>query len=171
MPSRVEEEEITPANWKIFVDQSTGVIGRDGYDGVELLRRAGDKKGTFYAAEDIVERIYTTQPEALLDAYDSQARGNLAQAIGEFRAVADSKEVSEVYRLEAYYMTGICYLQMNNRANAMAHFGKWPGQNSQYTPEVFRIMAEIHTEQKAFDKARAPTSRSVRCPTSPSSGS
>ncbi len=155
MPDKIDDEPVTVANWKVYVEKSTGVIGRDGYDGVELLKKAGDKKGQFFEADQIVERIFTTQPENLLEAYDNFARGGFNQAIAAYRLVADSAEAPEVYRLEANFNIGICYLQMGNVKAAQAHFAKWPGQNSTYTPEVHRILAEIHTDQKAFDKARA----------------
>lgn len=154
MPDKIEEEPVTIANWKVYVTQSTGVIGRDGYDGVELLKKAGDKKGTFFPADQIVEKIFTTQPDSLLEAYDVFARGNFSQAISAYRSVAESAEAPEVYRLEALFNVGICYLQMGNVKAAQAHYAKWPGQNSTYTPEVHRILAEIHTDQKGFDKAR-----------------
>lgn len=147
--------EITIENWKAFVDESTGVVEREGYDAVWFKKTArGSSKAVRYSIEDVVDIAYTTEPDNLLDGYDFQSTGAWGQAIGAFRAVVGDANVRPVYRVEADFQIGLSYLKGGSYKQALGHFAKWDKGNSKYTPQVYRIVAEILTVYKKFDQAR-----------------
>lgn len=155
LPSEIGENktEVTLENWRRFEQESTGLIDRDGYDGFEFRERAS-KKAEFFPRADVQEFSYTTEPDALAEGLDRIATGSYAQALGAFQAVLQDPEARDVFKLEARYQIGRCYVAVGNVARATAHYAQWPEVNSRYTPEVLRILAEIHTGNNAFGKAR-----------------
>jgi tetratricopeptide (TPR) repeat protein len=157
LPSKVGPEgneiDVTVENWRRFEQESTGLIDRDGYDGIEFRENA-KKKAEFFPRADIVDYSFTTEPDAMLEGIDRMATGNYAQALGAFQEVLQDAEAREAFKVEARFKIGICYVAAGNTAKAISHFSAWPDVNSIYTPHVHRILAEIHTERNAFDKAR-----------------
>ena len=159
MPSKIgdkpNEIEITPDNVELYYDQSTGVIDAEGYDGITCRKTDRAKTTEFFPWSDVVRVYYAPEPESLLTGIDSMATGNWAQAIGDLRACAEDEEVRSVFRHRARYLVGICYLQSGRAKDAIAHFKAWPPINSRYTPEVYRILAELYTELRQYPAARA----------------
>lgn len=153
--SKVDDTEVTKDNAKSFVQESSGVIVADNYDGVTIKRNERSKTGHTYPRDEVVDLIYKDEPADLLDGFDGMEIRAWGQAIRAFQDVYKNQEVPAVHRLEAYYQIGICFASMGNMKRAVAHFQKWPKSKSKYTPEVHRILAEIYTSQKKFDAARA----------------
>jgi len=155
LPSKVEGVEITVDNYKTHLEQSTGVISRVGWDGIGWKDRESQKTEKVYPLDEVIDYVFSTEPQSLLDAYDRQRVGSYPQAIGYFRDVLKDAEARTVYKIEANYQIGICYLQSGNLKSALKHFAAWQDVGkSRYTPEVYRLLAEIYTGQKDYAKAR-----------------
>jgi len=142
------------ANAEAFADQSTGVIVREGYDGIEIKKKAKDKSPVFYSSDRIIKRFFTTEPASLLDGFDQKALGAYPQAIGFFRQVASDGAIQPVHRAEANYQIGWCYLLAGNRNGALAHFARWQPSKSVYTPEAFRLSGVLQIARKKYKSAR-----------------
>ncbi|MHC4547967.1 MAG: tetratricopeptide repeat protein [Planctomycetota bacterium] len=159
--SEINDVKVTPENVELFLEQSKGVIEREGYDGIEFRKTNKARRTTFYPWSAIEKHFYSTEPDALLDGYDQYQLGAFAQAISDFREVTEDPEVRAVFVLEAYYRIGLCYLNTGNVKTAIAHLSRWPPQTanpddrkSVYTPEVKRLLAEIYTSYKQYITAR-----------------
>lgn len=155
LPSKVGDTDVDETNWQRFADQSEGFLDRHGYDGVEFRDRER-KKPEFYPADEVVDLLPTTEPLGMLNGKDQMATGQWTQAFGSFQGVLGDPEARQVFRIEADFRLGQCYLATGRQQNAAAHFAKWQwaSEKSIYTPEVYRILAEIHTARKEYDKAR-----------------
>lgn len=155
LKSKVGGVNIDFTNFKAYLDQSAGVITRDGYDAIWFKK--SDKKSAKevrYDRKDVLSVNYSSEPDALLDGYDLYSTGMWSRAILEFRACSSDNLARPVYRIEANYMIGICYIRAGSRANASRHFARWKASNSIFTPRVYRIMAELLTGAKKFQSAR-----------------
>jgi len=147
--------EVTPDNVELYADQSEGIVEAEGYDGITCRKTEKSRQTEFMPWSSVVRVFYSTEPEDLIDGLSDMATGNYAQAIGALRACAEDPEVREVYRYRAQYLVGICYLQSGRTKDAVAHFKSWPKVNSRYTPEVYRILAELYTDMRQYAPARA----------------
>jgi len=161
MPDKVENEAtgeeiaITPDNVEIYApEKSTGVIVKDGYDVIEIQKRAKSKEEAF-PRSDVVKVVYTTQPASLLDGEDQMALGAWAQAIGLLRDVVEDPEARQVFKDEANFRIGQCFLGARNYKNALSQFNGWASPGSKFTPQVYSIISEIYADQKNFPAARA----------------
>ena len=137
LKSKIGGVAIDFTNYKAYLDQSAGVITRDGYDA--LWFKKTDKKSSKevrYDRKDVISIEYSSEPDALLDGYDLYSTGSWSRAILEFRACSADDTARDVYRTEANYMIGICYLRAGSRGNASKHFARWKVGNSVFKPEV-----------------------------------
>ncbi|MHC4957180.1 MAG: tetratricopeptide repeat protein [Planctomycetota bacterium] len=140
-------------NWQVFADQSTGVIEREGYDGV-WVQKSAKAKPVKYPIGEVVDRQFTTEPPALLDGFDFMSTGAWAQAIRAFRSVASDAGARPVYQGQAKYFIGRCYLAAGSTKQAEKHYAGWDLTNSRYTPEVYQIMGKIKVLRKKYGEAR-----------------
>ena len=152
--SEIDGIEVTWANIDSFVDQSTGIISKFDYDGIEIKKNEKAPKGKFFPWSQIAGHKFSTEPEELLDAYDLQATGNYAAAIREFIRIYQDKEVREVFRNEAYFQACLSYALSGKSKSAAANLAKWPESKSYYTPRAYQIVGNIKTSFKEFDQAR-----------------
>jgi tetratricopeptide (TPR) repeat protein len=153
--SEIDGVKVTVDNVRGFIQESDGVIATDDYDGVGFKRNERATKIQTFPRDQVVGILYKEEPAALLDGFDAMQTGAWAQAISAFRDAYENQELRAVFRFEAYFQIGICYVSTNNFTRAIEHFQKWPTSKSKYTPEAYRILAEIFTAKKNFDAARA----------------
>jgi len=154
LENRINDVEITQYNAIGFLEESTGFIDREGYDGIEIKKRERDSKGTVIPWANVKDRIYSAPPEALLTGEDAMATGSYAQAIADFQAILNDKDVREVFKDRAGFNIGVCFYQLGNVKNCIAHWSSWPAKNSRYTPVVYENLGDILTAQRQFAKAR-----------------
>ncbi|MBW2415270.1 MAG: tetratricopeptide repeat protein [Deltaproteobacteria bacterium] len=145
---------INVQNVELFLDQSTGIIDREGYDGLDIRKNIKARTSKTYSWTQVARHFYSTEPDALLDGYDQRRLGNYAQANAAFREVLDDPGVREVFKPDAYFQMGFCYYSQGNVKAAIEHFSRWRWPNSRFTPEVKRFLAEIYTGRKQFITAR-----------------
>jgi TolA-binding protein len=152
--NKVGTVEITVENVELFLEQSTGIIDREGYDGLDFLKNIKSKNAKTYSWAQVVRHFYSTEPDALLDGYDQMRLGAYAQANAAFEEVLDDPGVREVFKPDAYFRMGYCFYGQGNIKKVIQHFSNWSWPNSRYTPEVKRFLAEIYTSRKQFTTAR-----------------
>ena len=145
---------ITVDNVELFLDKSTGIIDREGYDGLDFLKNIKSKNAKTYTWAQVARHFYSTEPDALLDGYDQMRLGGYPQAIAAFKEVLDDPDARRVFKPEAYFRIGQCYYSAGNIKTAIGHFSRWTWQNSRYTPQVKQFLAEIYTSRKQFITAR-----------------
>jgi Tfp pilus assembly protein PilF len=153
LKSEYDDTKVDISNWQIFADQSTGIIEREGYDGI-WIKKSAKAKPVKYPMSEVVDYQFTTEPEALLDGYDSMSTGAWAQAIRAFRSVASDAGARPVYQGQAKFAIGDCYLRAGSTKQAEKHFGAWDLTNSRYTPEVYQVMGKIKILRKKYGEAR-----------------
>jgi tetratricopeptide (TPR) repeat protein len=146
--------EITPENAEIYADQSTGIIWSEGYDVITAKKGASAKEETFPRSE-VVRIFYTTEPDALVSAYASMADGNFLAAVNQFKQVVDDPNARPAYKYLALRQIGLCYYAAGRVPDCIKHFQAWPAVNARQTPEVYRFLADLLTEQRNYDGARA----------------
>lgn len=152
--SKIGNVEITEDNVELFLEQSEGVIDREGYDGLDFRKNSRSKNFKTYAWGEIVKHYYAPEPDALLDGYDQMRLGAFAQAIRDFRDVISDPNVREVFKPDAFFKIGYCWYSAGNLKNAIDHLSGWRWENSRYTPEVKRFLAEIYIGRRQFTTAR-----------------
>ena len=145
---------ITPDNVELFLDKSTGIIDREGYDGLDFRKNIKSKTVKTYTWGAVIKHLYSTEPEALLDGYDAMRLGGFLQAASNFKEVLSDPEARDVFKPEAYYRIGLCYYSAGRLKACIDHFSRWRWQESRYAPEVKRFLAEIYTSRKQFTTAR-----------------
>jgi len=148
-----ERIEVTPGNAAQFVEQSYGVIVKDGYAEVDIRRSERASRGKVIPRSKVRAIYYSNLPAALLAGDNSRAVAAWAQAIASYQRVYNDKEQRDVFRLEAAYKIGLCYVQAGNYRSAISHFRKWPSKTSRYTPEVYRLLAELLTLGRKYEEA------------------
>lgn len=141
------ETEVTDQNWKDLIAESSGEITKEGYAAIEM-----DKKS--YPMDDVADYLFGDQPQALVDGFDQMGQGNFAQAISAFQEVLGAADAREVFKIQATYQIGLCYVGAGNLANAERHFAAWKYSESVYAPQVLELLARIRTQAKRFDDAR-----------------
>jgi tetratricopeptide (TPR) repeat protein len=165
MPSTVGRSndpiEITPENTELYKDQSTGVIESEGYDAITAKKTANAKPETFPRSE-VVRVIYTTEPEMLLSGFDEMAGGQFLAAVNDFKQVL--QDPREVYRHQANFQIGRCYILGGRAPECIRHYGEWPAVNSVYTPVVYGILADLLTGQRKYNEARAQYAKIASLP-------
>ncbi|MHC4971072.1 MAG: tetratricopeptide repeat protein [Planctomycetota bacterium] len=152
--SKIGDTEITLENIELFIEKSTGVIDREGYDGLDFRKSLKAKNSKTYAWGDVVKHYYHPEPVALQDGYDQMRLGAYAQAIRSFREVITNPEERDVFKPDAYFRIGYCYYSAGNLKSAIGHLSNWRWQDSTYTPEVKRFLAEIYISRRQFTTAR-----------------
>ncbi len=150
-----EKVEITPENAATYAEHSTGYIANDGFATLGIKKTARSKSGKNIPRSQVLKAIYTSEPTGLLNGYNSMATGAWGPAIASFRGVYRDKEQRSVFRLEAAFQIGMCYLSAGNLRNAVAHFKKWPSKTSKDTPEVYRLVGAILTRNQKYKSAAA----------------
>jgi tetratricopeptide (TPR) repeat protein len=160
--------EITPENAELYADQSTGIIEAEGYDVITAKRGASAKAETIPQSE-VVAVFYSSEPDSLVGGLAEKDAGQFLQAIGEFRTVLQDPEAREPFKQRALFEIGICYYSAGRRADCIKHFQAWKAGNSKYTPEVYRILAELNTEDRDYAKARAQYDEIPKLPGIPDS--
>ncbi len=158
MPAQVgranDPIEITPDNVELYSDRSTGLIETEGYDVITGKKTANAKAETFQRSE-VVRVIYTTEPDMFLNGLAEMADGKWIAAVNDFKDVAADGEVREAYRYRALYEIGRCYYLAGRLPECIKHFKEWKPVNSIYTPLVYRFLADILTDQRKYEDARA----------------
>ncbi|HEX5138700.1 MAG TPA: hypothetical protein VFY93_17140 [Planctomycetota bacterium] len=148
------EVEVTPENAELYADQSVGVVEAEGYDSVTAKKTDKSKSETFPRSE-VVSVLYNSEPEALSSGFGSMASGQYLAAVNDFRTVVENNAVREAYRYQAQFQIGRCYLLAGRTADCIKHFKDWKPVNSVYTPVAYRILADLLTDQRKYDDARA----------------
>ncbi len=152
--SKIGDVEINEDNVELFLEQSDGVIDREGYDGLDFRKNERAKSFKTYTWGEVVKHYYHPEPDALLDGYDQMRLGAYAQAIRAFRDVITDPDVRGVFKPDAYFKIGYCWYSAGNLKNAIEHLSNWRWENSRYTPEVKRFLAEIYIGRRQFTTAR-----------------
>lgn len=157
MPATVAKEEIaiTADNAELFADQSTGIVEAEGYDTITVKEKAASSKGQTFPRSEVVRVIYTTEPDALVSGFAEMAAGKYLAAVNDFKEAAADASVREVYKYQALFQIGRCYIYAGRVAECVKHYGEWKPVNSVYTPVVYRILADLLTDQRKYDNARA----------------
>lgn len=163
LPDKIGEDEVTQTNWRIFVPKSTGVILEDNYDSILYKKSAKAKNSTakVIPKSSVVDYMLAPlQQDANLDAgHGRLGNGNIAGALRAFQDVLASETARPVDKHEANFMIGFAYLKSGRVKSAAAHFAKWNGGKSKYTPDVLRLLGEIQTAGKKYKAARATYAR------------
>jgi tetratricopeptide (TPR) repeat protein len=102
-----------------------------------------------------VRVIYTTEPDMLVAGFAEMADGKWIAAINDFKEVVADPEAREAYRYQALFQIGRAYIFAGRNADCVRHYGEWKPVNSVYTPMVYRILADLLTDQRKYDDARA----------------
>jgi tetratricopeptide (TPR) repeat protein len=152
--SKIGNVQVTPDNVELFLEKSEGVIDREGYDGIDFRKNSRSRNVKTYTWDEVAAHYYHPEPDALLDGYDQMQLGNFPQAIGAFKEVISDPDIRDVFKPDAYFKMGYCYYSAGRIKDAIALFSRWRYQNSRYTPEVKRFLAEIYTSRKQFTTAR-----------------
>jgi tetratricopeptide (TPR) repeat protein len=145
---------VNPANVALFLEQSTGIIDREGYDGLDFRRNIKSKSIKTYTWGQVIKHYYSTEPDALLDGYDQMRLGAWAPAVSDFKAVLSDPEARDVFKPEAYFKIGLCYYSAGNLKLAIDHFSNWRWQDSRYSFFNDTATTEIYTARKQFTTAR-----------------
>jgi tetratricopeptide (TPR) repeat protein len=145
---------VNAANVELFLEQSTGVIDREGYDGLDFRKNPKSKNFKTYAWAAVVKHYYHPEPDALLDGYDQMRLGAFAQAIRSFKEAVADPDVRDVFKPDAFFKIGFCYYSAGNLKLAIDHLSRWRWQASRYTPEVKGFLAEIYIGRRQFTTAR-----------------
>jgi len=169
LPDKIEEVEITADNWKPYLPQSEGVVVADNYDGVEWKRNDKTKKSDFHPRAEIVEMAMSEDKrDGALDAgHRAVANRNLAGAIQNFTDCMQNEEARPVDRAEANFMIGWAYAAFGRLPLAQKHFSNWTGGKSKWTPEAYRLLAEILTGGQKYSEARASYQKIIDLPDIP----
>lgn len=146
--------EITPDNVDLYADQSTALIEAEGYDTVTARKTPNAKPETFPRSE-VVRVEYTTEPEMLVAGLLEMADGKYIAAINDFKEVVADAETRGAYKYRALFEIGRCYYINGRIPECTKHFKEWQPVNSVYTPVVYRFLADLLTEQRKYDDARA----------------
>lgn len=157
LPAEVDDGgqtvKVTADNFRRWLDQSKGQIEVDGYAGLEFARPGGGKREVVPLA-DVADYDFSGSPEAREDAFNQLAAGNLNDAIAAFQELLKGAQTRAVFKAEAEFQIGMCYIRQGNNRRALEHFSKWSSVPSRYTPEVYRILAEIQRNDRQFEEAR-----------------
>lgn len=166
LPDKVGDTEVSARNWRLFLNQSTGVIVEDNYDSVVWQKKASTKKTQTYPKSQVVEMgLAPLQRDANLDqGHGDLATGNLAAALRNFGTCAKNPEARTVDRMEAKFYLGFSHLMFGRKKSASKVFAAWDGGKSVYTPEALRLLAEIQTGGQKFKSARATYERISNLP-------
>jgi len=147
-----ESVKVTADNFRRWLEQSRGQIEVDGYAGMEFARPGGKREVVPIA--DVADYDFSSSPETREDAFNQLGAGNLNQAIAAFQDLLKDPQARAVFKAEAEFQIGMCYIRQGNNRRALEHFSKWSATPSRYTPEVYRILAEIHRNDRQFEEAR-----------------
>jgi len=162
---------VTEQNWSIFLPQSEGVVVEENYDAVVWKKNAKSNRTESYPLSEVVQvALAPMQRHAALDqGYGALANRNLAGAIRAFQECLEDTAARPVDRAEANYMVGYTYAFFGRLPLAEKHFEAWDGGKSKYTPDAYRLLAEIQTGGKKYAKARATYQRIIDLPDIPAS--
>jgi tetratricopeptide (TPR) repeat protein len=148
--------EVTPENVGLYAERSTGVIDAEGYDNITCRKTDKTKQvETIPWSEVVGDVFYSSEPDGLVAGLDDMSVGNYAQALAGFKSVAEAADTRETFKYRAQFLMGICYYQSGRVKECIALFKGWKPVNSRWTPEAYRILAELLTEQRQFAEARA----------------
>jgi len=171
LPDKVGEDEVTASNWRIFVPKSTGVILEENYDSIVYKKnaKAKDSSAKTYALSDIAGYMMAPlQRDANLEnGHGLLSTGNIAGALRAFKEVLASETARPVDKHEANFQIGYTYAASGRVKSAAAHFAKWNGGKSRWTPVAMRMLAEIQTASKKYGNARATYKRIGELPSIP----
>ena len=163
LPDKIGNDEVTVNNWRIFVPKSTGVILEENYDSILYKKsaKAKDSSAKAIAKGSIVAYMLSPlQRDANLEAgHGRLSNNNIAGALRAFQDVLKSESARTVDKREAEFMIGYAYVASGRVKSAAAHFARWNGGKSKYTPEAYRLLAEIQTSRKKYKRARATYKR------------
>ena len=158
LDKKIGDTEVTKDNWRIYLPQSEGVILEDNYDSVLWKKsvKAKDSSAKSYPRSEVVHaELAPLKRDSALDAgYGALANGNRANALRSFGQVLKSETARTVDKAEADFMIGFTHLSGGRIKSAQKHFEAWKGGKSKYTPEVYRLLAEIYTNGQKYAKAR-----------------
>jgi tetratricopeptide (TPR) repeat protein len=154
MPAQVGGVDVTPENVDLYSDQSVGAIESEGYDIVAFKKTDKSKAETFPRSE-VVRTFYNSEPDGLVSGYAEMAAGNYLAALSQFKTVTDDPNARDVYKYQALRQIGLCYYALGRTADCIKHYEAWPAVNAVQTPIVYRFLADLLTEQRKYDAARA----------------
>ncbi len=169
LDKEVDGQAVTADNWRIYLPKSEGVIVEENYDSVVWKKNAKSKKlETFTLAQVAEVGLAPMQRDGALDeGHQNLANRNLSGAIRAFKECVANEEARPVDRAEANYYIGLTYAAFGRLPSARKHFAAWSGGKSKYTPDAYRILAEIHTGGQKYKSARATYQRIIDLPDIP----
>ena len=171
LDKKIGDEEVTADNWRIYLPKSEGVIVELNYDSIVWKKNTKTKKTASIPMADVIE--YAFRPGQRHEGIDQGAgalsSGNLAAAIGDYKSVLEDPEALPADKAEANFQIGYAYLAFGRVKSAERHFANWNGGKSIWTPEVYRLLAEINTAGKKYDDAVANYKRIMDLPGIPDS--
>lgn len=153
---KIGDVEIGEANWRIYLGKSIGVIVELNYDSIVWKKNTKSNKPMTISMSDVVE--YAFRPENRHQGLDlgngALANGNLANAIREFKSVLEDANARPADKAAANFQIGYAYLATGRVPSAQKHFQNWSGEaKSIWTPEAYRLLAEIQTGKQKFADA------------------
>ncbi len=151
--SEINGEPVTLQNLDRFLEQSTGVVEKDGYKQVVAKKTANAKPETF-SRDQVLEVRFSTEPDDLLDGFDAISARQLGRALALFKDVRDDINQREVFRIEAAFRIGLIYIQGNKHKTAINVLSNWKHTESVYTPQVHQRLALLYTRYRLYPKAR-----------------
>jgi tetratricopeptide (TPR) repeat protein len=169
LPDEIDGVEVTPDNWRIYLPQSEGVILEENYDSVVWKRNEKTRRTETYPIAEVVEVGLNEikRDEALEAGYRAVANRNLAGAIQNFKDCVQNEEARPVDRAEANFRIGFTYAAFSRLPLAQKHFETWSGGKSKWTPEAYRLLAEILTGRQKYGEARATYQKIIALPDIP----
>ncbi|MHC4938222.1 MAG: tetratricopeptide repeat protein [Planctomycetota bacterium] len=169
LEKEIDGQEVTADNWRIYLPKSEGVIVEENYDSIVWKKNAKTKKVETFELEEVAEvGLAPMQRDGALDeGHQYFANRNLSGAIRAFQECAANEEARPVDRNEANFMIGFTYAAFGRVPSARKHFAAWSGGKSKYTPEAYRLLAEIHTGGQKYKNARATYQRIIDLPDIP----
>lgn len=169
LPDEIDGVEVNESNWRIYLPQSDGVILEENYDSIVWKKNSRTKATDTYPLSEVVESaLAPMQRHAALDqGHGAFASRNLAGAIRAFQECVEDADARPVDRAEANFMIGYTYAAFGRLPLAERHFESWNGGKSKYTPDAYRLLAEIQTGRKKYDDARKTYQRIIDLPDIP----
>lgn len=159
--------EVTPENIDLYSEQTTGVIDSEGYDGVVCRKSKESKQTETFPWSEVDRVLYSSEPDALGTGLTNMEQGNWLQAVNDFKDVAEDASVRDTFKYRALYLMGVCYYNAGRPKDCIAHLKAWKPVNSTFTPEAYRMLAELLTDQRQFAPARAQYEEISKLPNIP----
>jgi len=84
--------------------------------------------------------------------------------VSDFKEVVDDPASRDCFKYQALRQIGLCYYSAGRIPDCIKHFKAWPAVNARQTPEVYRFLADLLTDQRKYDEARAQYDEIAKLP-------